>query len=138
LIPDLRIDVAGLVVGPVQISECELIVLQKKKVPLVVVLRDADQQQAAADALVFVLVVGGQVGELDRVEDADAVGVVARVVLVAEERGDVAVDELVVDLALEEHVANELPEPDAGLPLGQVNVDRGEVVAPLVCTGGGV
>jgi hypothetical protein len=40
------------------------------------------------------------VAELDGVEDAELVGELARVVLVAEEGGDVSADEFVVDLAL--------------------------------------
>ena len=132
LIADLRVDVVLAVVGTIG-AEREAVVFQEEEAAVVVVLRHAHQKQSAAHAFELFIARRGDVGELDGVENAEAIGVVARVVLVTEERGDVAVDELVVDLALEQNVPNELAQPHAGLPLGEIDIDARQRVAPFVC-----
>src|SRR3954447_12625800 len=99
---------------------------------MVVIARDGEQQQAAANALELVSV-AADVAEGDRVEDSHFVGEVVRVVLVAKEGADVAGDELVVDLTFEEHVPDQLPEADAGPAVSKVDV--GKRVAAVVPAG---
>ncbi len=117
------------------VAEGETVVLQQVEVAALVIAGESEEKEAAAHALELVGRLRPDVGEADFVEDTEAVGQIFRVVLVAEERADVAGHESVVDLALEQDVLDQLPQPDAGLPLGKVDVEGGKAFLPLVGAG---
>ena len=105
--------------------------LREQEGPLVVGQRPLGQQQDAAGAVEVVAEVL-DVLELDLVEDAELVGALEAVVAVAQEGRDVAVDEVVLDLALDEHLPHQPVDPQVELALREVDVELREDVALVV------
>src|SRR5581483_3319222 len=105
LVTDFRINIVFAIIDAGDVAERQAVVLHEPEVAVVVISRELAEEQAAAHALELRAL--PEVLEADRVEDGDLVREIARVVLVAEERADVSVDELVVDLAFEQNVLDQ-------------------------------
>ncbi len=103
---------------------------------MVVIARNLSEKKTAANALKLLCRSRSDIGKSDRVEYRQLVGEVPCVVFVAEKSRNVAVDELVVDLTLEENVPDEFSEADARLTFRQVEVEQRQRFAPIVGTAG--
>src|SRR5713101_9233977 len=103
---------------------------------MVVVAGKFSEQKAAAHSLKLGGRARADVRKSDGVEHRQLVGVAARVILVTEKCADVAVGEFVIDLTLEQHVLDQLPNPNARLSFRKIEVEIRQRFAPLVCAAG--
>ena len=126
LIAELDVDVRPVGVGMIdRPGERQAVELDEREEPVVEVDRAALEVERPARAGEVVRE-ALELLELDRVEERERRGRASAVVLVAQERRDVAGDEVVVDLVLEERIADRLDEPDVGAALGKVDVQARE------------
>src|SRR5690606_37079246 len=88
-------------------------------------LRDLDLDQATPGALEVVRELLETL-VIDLVEDADLPDLAQRVVAVAQQRENVALDEVVADLAAEEGVLDQAVEAQVEVALREVEVDLGQ------------